>query len=1031
MNPDLSGAHLTEAARAAWAGFNDTTAAVPDVTVADLFARSVAEFPDRPAVADETDELSYAQLDAHASAIAARLRAAGVRAGDRVGILDGRCVATYAAVVAALKVGAVFVPVDPLLPTQRLAVIAADCGLSAMVVSGKDRPADLPGPVVDADPVEPTGPATTGFAERGRTDLAYTIYTSGSTGTPKGVRIRHDSLTNLVQWVLDACPVRPTDVLAQMSPLYFDPAMQQIFPAWAAGACLVPVPLDLLLEPFELADWLRRRRVSHLDLVTPHWASMLAAYEAAGRPVDLPDMRWLLVGGESMHYEQYQRWRAVVGGPSRLINVYGPTEAAVNASTLLVEDTPTSGKVPIGLPLPNYDIFVLDAGGRLCPPYAVGEIVIGGVGVADGYTDPARTREFFPADPRDPGRLLYRTGDLGRLVVGPGGAPVLEFGGRVDSQVKVAGYRIELEEIETVLGRCPLISDAAVVVVERGDVRSLLCLYVSAEDAEEALREYLADALPTYMIPARFRRVERLEYKVTGKFDRDEMIARYAGAAADDRPGRVVEPVGELATTVHTVWLRAVGADAIEEDDEFFHTGGSSLSALEMVARLTAATGVRLRVMDLYRRPTFAAFVAMLEERVNGVTGDAPAAAADVEPIAVTRRVVTGPELPSLLTQRPSGPPTGDRLPLLGVARGTPVEHDTVVRIVLDVGGDSDGVVSAALGDVIAAHPALRTVVVPGAEPALAPVPVASLILPVTDADLDADAVEGIVADLPWDAATELPVMAVLLRGADGTGTLVLCVSHVVADGEAQSTIATDLTTALESRRRGAAPRLSASGTRYRDYVRFLADAASRPEVAEERARAAAFDDVAAAMAGALPNRLVRGEPQLRAEPVRPEASVLATVGSVLAAFADMLGLPVLPVHMDFHGRVHETAISTVGNFAVTMPLLVDARDGESPAARSERTLGQLAARYPAYLRVVAEAPERPESLIRISVFEESEADARGPRLADGGHGDLIDVSVTSSGGRRTLAMSGAWDLTPVWARILRSDVIQGTPCDH
>src|SRR5579859_5207977 len=358
VNLDLTGAGLSAAARAAWAQFNDTAVPVASRTVLDDYIRSVRSFPGNPAVADEAHELSYRQLDAASDAGLAALRAAGVRAGDCVGVVDGRCVRTYVAVLAAIKAGATFVPLDPRLPAQRFSSMVAQRPLSAVVVpAGSTRPAFPAGPagcpVVEVGAQPPGVPVPVEVARPRGEDLAYIIHTSGSTGTPKGVCIRHDSLENLSAWMMTACPVQPGDHLAQMSPLYFDPAMQQIFPAWAAGACLIPVPLDLLLEPVELAAWLRRRGITHLDLVTPHWASLLTAYESAPARVELPDLRWFLVGGESMHYEQVRRWHAAVGGPGQLLNVYGPTEATVNATTFLVDHTQETGKVPIGTPLPK------------------------------------------------------------------------------------------------------------------------------------------------------------------------------------------------------------------------------------------------------------------------------------------------------------------------------------------------------------------------------------------------------------------------------------------------------------------------------------------------------------------------------------------------------------------------------------------------------------------------------------------------------------------------------------------------------
>jgi nonribosomal peptide synthetase protein VioG len=628
--PRLTTGHLSAQERQAWVTYNATRRVVPYVGVLEQFASSVREHGQRAAVADEHTELTYADLDRRSDEVARRLAARGVRAGHVVGILDGRCVTTYAGLAGILKTGAAFVPVNPGEPADRISAIARDCGLAVMLSPGPHaRPPSWPGAagieLVDlGDLTAGPGPGGYDAFRAGSSDIAYVIYTSGSTGTPKGVRVRHDSLANLVAWARGRWPAGPDDHVAQMSPLFFDPSVQQIFPAWAAGACLVPVPLDLLLEPSDLVDWLAARRITHLDLVTPHWAGISSAIEASGQPRDLPDLRWLIVGGESMYYEQIARWHRAVRGPGRILNIYGPTEATVDATDYPADDGGTAGKVSIGQPLPNYELFLIDDAGRLCAPYEVGEIYIGGVGVADGYVDPDATRASFIPDPR-PGvtGLLYRTGDLGRLAPDGSGHWGIDFAGRRDAQVKIAGYRIELEEIESAVLRCPAVSDGAVVVVESAGSTTLLCLFVADRDAEAALREHLARSLPAYMMPGRFRRVDRLEYKVTGKLDREAMAALH-GSAGEPRPAPVT-PATATETVIHELWAAELGTSAFTAEDSFFELGGSSLAALKMIANAKSRLGVPLRVLDLYRNRDFSAFVRLVDERITeaGLTGHA------------------------------------------------------------------------------------------------------------------------------------------------------------------------------------------------------------------------------------------------------------------------------------------------------------------------------------------------------------------------------------------------------------------------
>jgi amino acid adenylation domain-containing protein len=627
LQPRLTTEHLSAQERQAWQTYNATRWPVPRVSVLEQFADSVREHGQRPAVADEVRQLTYAELDQASDGVARQLAGLGVRRGDLVGILDGRCVTTYAGLVGILKAGAAFVPLNPAEPGSRTSVITRDCGLR-VILSPRRHIEVTPVPGVRlVDLSQAAGPGS-GFetAPAGAGDIAYVIYTSGSTGVPKGVRIRHESVTNLVAWAGRRWPIRPDDHVAQMSPLFFDPCIQQIFPAWASGACLVPVPLDLLLEPAEFVTWLARRSVTHLDLVTPHWAAIASAMEAFGRPHPLPDLRWLVVGGESMYYEQVARWHKAVPGPGRILNIYGPTEATVNATEYLADDGNTAGKVSIGQPLPNYEIFVVDDSGRVCAPSVVGEIYIAGVGVADGYVDPAATLASFVPDPR-PGMTgsLYRTGDTGRLVPDGTGNWGIEFAGRRDSQVKISGYRIELEDIESAVLRCPAIKDGAVVVAETAGGKVLLCLFVADHDAEPVLRDHLATALPAYMMPGRFRRVRQLEFRVTGKLDREAMARMYGGAQAS--PGPAASPATQAEAVLHDLWAAELGTPDFAPTDSFFDLGGSSLAALSLIAQAKSHLGVPLRVIDLYRNPGFTDFAGLVEERLAQAASPTPGAA--------------------------------------------------------------------------------------------------------------------------------------------------------------------------------------------------------------------------------------------------------------------------------------------------------------------------------------------------------------------------------------------------------------------
>ncbi len=953
-----------------------------------------------------------------------------------IGVADCRDRETAAAVLAVMKAGAVLVPLNPGDPPERIAVVAADCGLAAVVTSpahaggGQWCPPGLPVVRVRLDELMPGAAAGEPAALSAAADLAYVIYTSGSTGKPKGVLIRHESLSNLVDWMIGSYKPGPGDVVAVMSPLYFDPAAQQIFPAWAAGACLVPVPLELMLEPLELVGWLARRRVTHLDLVTAHWAGIISAAEQAAQGlVALPSLRWLLVGGESMHYEQAVRWHAALPGPAVIVNVYGPTEATVNASEYLVDDGETTGRVPIGVPLPGYRLYVVDSDGRLCPPYAVGELLIGGVGVAGGYTDPDRTEAAFPPDPasRRPGARLYRTGDAARLARGPRGSWVIEFLGRQDGQVKVGGNRIELEEIEAVLQRSPEVSHAAVVTVGGGSARRLLCLYVTREDddasLEARLRERLASALPAYMVPHVFRRVPSLAYKISGKLDREGLAERYAPRQADGTGHR--EP-GAPAAAVADAWGRAFGCGGFAADDDYFALGGTSLMALEVVAALRRTCGVALRVTDLYRHPTFGALCALIGERAGArLPSEARAGTAGTAGLARPYRVAHLGEAIRLLSLPLAEPDGGYVLPSSSICSGDPLKErqEGFITIHLRVENHDPEAVCAAVGDIIAAHPLLRSTADFSLDPPAYRVhsPGAPPIAVIDSAAADAPAARAALHEAavrPWSPAAQSPVRAAVQVVA-GRVHLLLWISHAVCDGESQSILIGDLETALRARARGSQA-LLADGSA--GYARYLGSLAELARSGEPPGFAETFTRESTRAAARLRDRLAASEPHLSQRTITAWHRPTEAMSAVLTAFAGVLSLGQLPVLTEFHGRSAD-GMAVIGGLATRVPALVSTADGPLAAEESlRRELSALGRRHADQVRSGRGAP--PLAFLRISLFEElavttgTELTLLDPPGDTAVYGEHVDVTVAWRPDGAVVAMSGPYDLSPIWAAL-------------
>ena len=628
-------AGLGDVDRAAWSEFNRVPAISPEhpSRLLPWLAQAARLHWGRPAVSADGLVLTYAELHERATAIAHRLRAAGVGPGDTVAVVATRTVVPYPALVAALSVGAAYVPLNPDDPADRLRLMLEDCGAAAVLSDVASAPKvqplvgrvptcavldagdavdgwqdwsgagaeDWPAPVVD--PVAATGPA--------EDTTAYVIYTSGTTGRPKGVRIAESSLLNLVGWFHDQHGTVAGDRVAQNAPLTFDPSVQQIFPAWTAGACLVVMPEAALLDSYELLVWLREEEITHLDMVTSHWFHLLDAAVSNPDLRDLPHLRWTLVGGESFTYESTRRWYDVVGSPGLLNNVYGPTEATVNATAVVVPRERTAGKVPIGTPLPGYHLYVLDDAGGLCAVGEQGELYIAGVGLAQGYCSAEATRRAWLDHSVVDGatETLYRTGDLACLVRDAGGAPTLEFRGRADRQVKISGYRLELEEVEMAAKACQGVRDAVVVTI--GDPPTqLVCFVVGDLDGPAAIRAELSERLPAYMVPHIVLPVDAMPFTPSGKIDRARLLQHLDRVRAEQAvAGRSLTPTEQQVADVLGQVLRV---PVTSPTADFYLLGGSSLLALQ-VAGLLREAGTPVRATDLLEHSSVEQLAAHLD----------------------------------------------------------------------------------------------------------------------------------------------------------------------------------------------------------------------------------------------------------------------------------------------------------------------------------------------------------------------------------------------------------------------------------
>ena len=576
--------------------WNDTTNDFPsDKCFHQLFEAQVERTPDAEAVVLGEQSLSYRELNRSANRLAHHLRALGVRPETFVGISVERSLEMMIGILGILKAGGAFVPLDPAYPRDRLAFMIEDSGIEVLLTHERllDVLPPYGGKIVNLD--RSGKPYSDENLDSGATpqNTAYVIYTSGSTGTPKGVVLAHRGLCNLVNAQKRVFNVTAASRVLQFSALSFDASVWEFALALAGGATLVLAPREDLLPGESLSSLLREQAITTVTLPP----SVLALLP----PEEFPELRTIVVAGEACWAELVQRW-AVAG---RLFcNAYGPTENTVCIS--LTACVPDGRKPSIGRPLANVQAYVLDENMRPAPIGVPGEIYSGGEGLARGYLNrPDLTATHFVPHPYAtvPGERLYRTGDRGRYL--PDGQ--LEFLGRVDQQVKLRGFRVELGEIEAVLCRHEAVRDAIVLAREER-----LIAYVVGEVETAALRTYLQERLPDYMIPSAWVKLDALPLTVNGKVDR-----RALPAPDSQRPevsSSYVAPRSAIEREIAEVWHEVLGIDSVGMADNFFDLGGHSLQAVLVHGKLRAKFEKNLLLFELFQFPTIEAMARYISD---------------------------------------------------------------------------------------------------------------------------------------------------------------------------------------------------------------------------------------------------------------------------------------------------------------------------------------------------------------------------------------------------------------------------------
>ncbi|MER6178841.1 amino acid adenylation domain-containing protein, partial [Streptosporangium sp. NPDC001681] len=602
----------------ALARWNDTGRPEGERRVHELVAAQAARTPGAVAVSCGTGTLSYAELEERARRLAHRLVRGGAGPGSRVAVCLERSANLVVALLAVLKSGAAYVPIDPSYPEERVRFMLADSGAPVLVTSRSlaDR---LPAPetvvrVDDDGPGEWPAPSEHLPAEpvpTGMEDLAYVIYTSGSTGRPKGVMVTHRGLANYLSWAGNAYPLTGRRGSLLHSSAGFDLTVTALFLPLLCGKDVTLLPEGADVDDLRTA--LTAGDDYSLVKLTPSHMSALLEVTPPGRRLHA---RTLVVGGEALPWPLAAAWWRDNPG-AEVFNEYGPTETVVGsvAASYRVashEGRSTTGQVPIGRPVWNTRAHVLDEGMRALPPGAVGELYIGGAGVARGYAGrPGLTAERFVPDPFGDGERLYRTGDLVRR--SPDGT--LEYLGRADEQVKVRGHRIEPGEVEAALLGHPGVAAAAVSVRGKGADAQLAGYVVWHPGAPRTgLRDHLGKLLPPFMVPTALIAVDAIPLTFNGKADHAALpdpSPRMAGTA-------YLPPRTERERVVADVWARVLGVDRVGRDDDFFGLGGHSLRATMVVSRLRTALGVEVPLRRLFEHPRLTDFAARLDGEPRG-----------------------------------------------------------------------------------------------------------------------------------------------------------------------------------------------------------------------------------------------------------------------------------------------------------------------------------------------------------------------------------------------------------------------------
>jgi amino acid adenylation domain-containing protein len=898
--------------------WNDTEVKYRDASLAELFDEQAARTPDARAVEYGDDTLTYAELDRAAERVAQKLRGLKVRPDDLVGLCLDRSTAMIVGLVGILKAGAAYVPVDPTHPRERVRLILDDAEIAVAVTERAHAgvfTADIALVLLDAlSGLEPAADVEAA----GPDSLAYVVYTSGSTGTPKGIAMPARCVVNMLAWQKKAIPGGPGTRTAQFTALTFDVSVQEVLSALLYGETLVIPADEVRRDPARFARWLDERAIE--QVFVPNLMIRALADEANAGRARLTSLRHISQAGEPLLLDSALREFCAARPQLRIHNHYGSTEIqVVTAFTLPADVAAWPAAAHLGWPVDNSRAYVLDRELRPVPVGVAGELCFAGPGLARSYVGkPELTVAKFVGNPfGPPGSRLYRTGDLGRRR--PDGS--LEFLGRLDHQVKVRGFRVELSEVEAVVLRHPEVAQA--VVVARQDspgVKRLVGYVVLATgvacELPARLRAHLVEVLPDYMVPSAFVVLDAFPLTTTGKVDRGALPAPDLRTTLDvgfTAPGNREEEA------LCDIFCEVLEAERVGVDDDFFALGGHSLIATRSVARIHEVLGVEVSLRDLFHHRTPRA----LAEIVSA----APRSA--VPPLVAVKR--DGP-LPLSLTQGQ----------LWRLHETDPNDPTWTIPLAVRISGHLDvALLDRALTEVLRRHEVLRTVFVPGDEPTSVVLPAAEVGLRAVDVfdEAAARAAAGEEAARPFDLLHGPVLRPALLRIAPDDHVLLLTIHHIATDGWSQGVLWSELSQVYAALHAGREPVLPELPLQYGDFAVWQRDHLTgavldqhvdywrdrlrglQPLVLPGTVGEGARDVAGVLTEWRLPAELVGAAREVGA--VHGATLYMTLLAAFMASLAQFAGTDDLAVGSPVAGRIRAEVEGLVGFFANFVPLRV------------------------------------------------------------------------------------------------------------